>query len=348
MKKIIFCVIAILASATLGALEYKGADVSYLTKLEDAGVKFYAGGKEAEVLDVMKMAGVNWIRLRLWASPQESDSYAQLSSVIKASSCAKQKGFKVLLDIHYSDTWADPSHQKIPSSWGNFSSVDDLCQTVNDYTISVIEAFKSAGVEPDMVQAGNEITNGLLWPFGTTTSGDCKNLFKLLNTATQILRQGFPASKIMLHLDSGGKPELSNWWFSQAAKYGVSYDVIGLSYYPFFQGPDMKVLEKNISGLKKRFKKEVVVAETQYPWTFGWADDVHNMIGEGAALCAGIPTTPEGQQQYLKKLCAAVEKAGGSGVFYWEPAAVADKNFGSDLENLTWFDFDHNWLGTSF
>lgn len=348
MKKIFLSVTAILASAVLGALEYQGADVSYLTKLEEAGVKFYAGEKEAEVLDVMKMAGVNWIRLRLWVDPDESQSYGNLTNTLRQSVRVKQKGFKLLLDIHYSDTWADPSHQKIPERWKDCKTSQELYTRTVEYTAEVLDKFAAAGIVPDMVQTGNEITNGMLWPFGTTTGGDCKVLFKLLEGATSTVKAKCPETKIMLHLDTGGKPELSDWWFSQEKKYGVNYDVIGLSYYPFFQGPDLKVLEKNISSLKKKYKKEVIVAETQYPWTFGWADDVGNMVGEGAALCPGIPASPQGQQEYLKKLCLLVERAGGSGVFYWEPAAVADKNFGSDLENLTWFDFNHNWLGTKF
>lgn len=161
------------------SLEFRGADISYLPELES------------------KEAGVNWIRLRLWTTNDDLEAKIALAKRIKKAD------FNFLLDLHYSDTWADPAHQEIPSSWGTAdeNNIISLCQKVSDYIEEVLTAFQNAGCTPDMIQTGNEITNGMLWPIGSLENGDFTNLATLLNSASTVIRQKSPQTKIMLHIE---------------------------------------------------------------------------------------------------------------------------------------------------
>ena len=144
-------------------LEYRGADISYFKQLEENNVQFYKNGKIESLFEILKDAGVNWIRLRLWHSP--SDSTNNLENTLSVAKRVKDFGFKFLLDIHYSDSWADPSSQTIPSEWESYD-FEKLKNAVSSYTKDVLLSFSNAGCVPDMVQTGNEIANGMLWPYG--------------------------------------------------------------------------------------------------------------------------------------------------------------------------------------
>lgn len=330
-------------------LEFKGADISWFDQIESLGGKYYAGGKEASIFDILKMGNVNWIRLRLWVNPElvKGENWCNLDRTVEMAKRIKDEGFKFLLDFHYSDSWVDPSQQKIPEAWSKLS-YQELVSKIGSYTEECLLKFKENGCRPDMIQTGNEITNGMLWPYGTTEGGDCTKLMELLKSAGSACKKICPEARIMLHLDAGTKNELCSWWFGEAVKANVNFDVIGLSYYAFFHGTDLSVLGKNIESLKEKFKKQVCVVETSYPWTFGWKDSCHNQIGEGAEILSDCPATVEGQKKYLKKLVKTVYSAGGSGIFYWEPDAVCVTGFDNPLENQSWFDFDNNWTGIGF
>ena len=327
-------------------LEYRGADISYFKQLEENNVQFYKNRKIESLFEILKDAGVNWIRLRLWHSP--SDSTNNLENTLSVAKRVKDFGFKFLLDIHYSDSWADPSSQTIPSEWESYD-FEKLKNAVSSYTKDVLLSFSNAGCVPDMVQTGNEISNGMLWPYGKIKDGgDCSEFMALLSSAVNEVRNFDSKIKIMLHVPCDKDIEKVLWWYSQAEKYKIDYDVIGLSYYSFFTGTDFSIVFETVKTLVDKFGKEVCIAETSYPWTLSWNDNENNLVGREEQLISGFPATKEGQQNYLNELCKKVYDSGGLGVFWWEPEAVSVSGFTSSIENLSWFDFDNQYIGTKF
>ena len=325
-------------------LKICGVDISYLAQQEKCNITFQKNNKEMPVLQIFNEAGVNWIRLRLWHTPQ--NNWNNLENTLITAQEIKKHGFKLLLDIHYSDTWADPSNQTIPKSWKNYD-FDKFCEAFEVYTATVISKFNTSKCSPDMIQIGNEITNGILWPHGKTdTPQGIKNFSILLKKASSIIRRHSPHTKIMLHIDRGDNTSLSNWFFNIIESHNIDYDIIGLSYYPYWNDKDLSKIGTNISNLKKRFNKAVCIVETSYMWTLKWNDNCNNIAGTPSQLISKYPATPNGQKQYLSDLCNIVATSGGIGVFWWEPTAVCTPNFPSALENTTWFDFEHNYNGT--
>lgn len=274
-------------------LEYRGADISYFKQLEENNVQFYKNGKIESLFEILKDAGVNWIRLRLWHSP--SDSTNNLENTLSVAKCVKDLGFKFLLDIHYSDSWADPSSQTIPSEWESYD-FEKLKNAVSSYTKDVLSSFSKAGCVPDMVQTGNEISNGMLWPYGKIKDGgDCSDFMALLSSAVNEVRNFDSKIKIMLHVPCDKDIGKVLWWYSQAEKYKIDYDVIGLSYYSFFTGTDFSIVFETVKTLVDKFAKEVCIAETSYPWTLSWNDNENNLVGREEQLISGFPATKEGQ-----------------------------------------------------
>lgn len=346
--KVILLIIALMTNGKIFSQssqpEICGVDISYLAQQEKSGVTFQKNNKEVPVLQILNEAGVNWIRLRLWHSPR--DNWNNLENTLITAQKIKKYGFKFLLDIHYSDTWADPSNQTIPKSWENHD-FSELCTAFETYTSEVISEFNAVKCPPDMIQIGNEITNGMLWPHGKTDNPQgVQNFGILLKKASSVIRSLSPQTKIMLHIDRGDDVSLSNWFFNIIKNHNVDYDVIGLSYYPYWNGKDLSKIGKNINNLKKRFNKDICIVETSYMWTVKWNDNCNNIAGTSSQLISKYPATPDGQKQYLSDLCNIVTTSGGIGIFWWEPTAVSTPNFPSALENTTWFDFKCNYNGT--
>lgn len=318
-----------------------GADVSSLTQIEDAGGVFYDadGAVIPDVLAYLEAQGVNYIRLRLWHTP--ADGLHNLNYNLALAKRIHALGMRFLLDFHYSDTWADPAHQTKPVAWSNLS-FDDLREAVYQYTSDVMQAFIAQGTPPDMVQIGNEISGGMLWDDGrVNAAGGWSNLTELLNAGVDAVRQTAPDAKIMIHLDTGGNRETSQWFFDHII-HQVDFDIIGLSYYPWWQG-EFANLRDNLTILAYRYNKPIIVVETAYPWTLEWIDDVHNMIGDGSQLLDDYPATPQGQTDFLLQLIQTVQSTPnqlGMGWMYWESANITTPKLSSYWENLAQFDFD--------
>lgn len=354
MKRIIVFSIIIFAYCNLFSqtptLEMRGADISFLDQQEKCGIQFYKNGEITPILQILDKAGVNWIRLRLWHSPK--DDWNNLEHTIKTAQKIKAAGFNFLLDIHYSDSWADPGKQTIPKAWEKYN-FKKLCAAFEKYTADVTKAFNAADCTPDMIQIGNEITNGMLWQHGKIafsrnekSDKGIENFTKLLKIAAGVIRKNCPNTKIMLHIDKGDSRAVSKCFFNIMKTHDVDYDVIGLSYYSYWNGKNIDNIGKNIANLKTLFAKDVCVVETSYMWTLKWNDNCNNIAGTTQQLIDKYPASEEGQKNYLADLCAVVAESGGCGVFWWEPTAVAASNFPSGLENTTWFDFDCNYNGT--
>jgi arabinogalactan endo-1,4-beta-galactosidase len=347
--------------ATVVVQEYRsdyvrGVDISTLTAIEAKGGKYLdSNGTERDLLDILMDRGVNYVRLRLWNDPQKSGGYNDKADVIKMAVRAKQKGLKVLLDFHYSDEWAHPGQQLRPKAWENLS-FEGLKKAVYDYTVEVVGEMKQAGAMPDMVQIGNEINSGLL--NGLSSDVNFKENAALLKQGINGVRavegnvNAADRAKIMIHLAEGGKAETFKWYFDELKKQGLDsdYDIIGLSYYPFWHGTFADV-QKTMNDVSATFGKDVIIAETSYPFTYKNGDAHGNIIGSDQALFQGgatFPATVQGQYDAIAgimDLIANVPNNRGAGFFYWEPAWIPAgvgwiASEGDAWENQSMFDYD--------
>ena len=316
-------------------LDYiKGMDVSSLDELEQLGAFFYDKGEQKDLLEILKSYGTNYIRIRLWNDPKAVDGKpygagnTDYAVALRLAKRTKAAGLKFLLDFHYSDFWADPGKQRKPKAWEGYR-VDELEQAVYAFTKEHMLKLIAEGVEPDMVQVGNELSNGLLWPEGQWPNFD--NIARFVSAGIRAVRETAPACKIMIHLDNGGNNALYREWFDNYTERGEDFDVIGLSYYPFWHG-SLQDLENNMNDIAKRFGKELVVAEVSMGHTTeDYASyeklEPHERKGMAtkSALCEKVPfaMTKEGQCEFMKAFLTAVEQVPdniGRGFFYWEPA----------------------------
>ena len=324
----------------------RGVDISFNNQIEVLGGTFKQNGVIKNVLDIFKDNGVNYVRLRLWHTPK--DKYSGLAETIIFAKKIKSKGFKILLDIHYSDWWADPGQQNKPAAWANLNFTA-LKESVYTYTKFVHESMKKENVLPEMVQIGNEISGGMLWPDGKTWGVSDVNLGwkqfgELLKEGIRGTKDGANGSplKIMIHTDKGGDNSTCIWYFDKLKSQGVEFDIIGLSFYPWWHGT-FEQLKYNLNDLATRYNKEIVVVETAYPWTTNWLNDGHGNVGvDYTKLIAGIPASPEGQKNFLislRKIINETPNKKGIGFFYWEPAYISVSPIGSAWEHLTTFSF---------
>ena len=314
-----------------------GADLSFVQQIQDAGGHFYdPNGTPIDELTYFHDQGVNYVRLRTWVTP--ADGYNDLTHILAIARQVRALGMKLLIDFHYSNTWADPAHQTKPSAWANLSFAD-LQTTLYSYTKNVIESLAQQGTLPDMVQVGNEITSGILWDDGKVTGEqNWPNLISLLNAAVRAVHESAPDARIMLHI--AGNQAVAQWFFDHIGSQ-VDFDVIGLSYYPWWTGA-LSDFETELEFVAARYQKPVILAETGYPFTLGWTDNVKNFVGEPSQLVAGYPATPQGQLAYMNRITQDIKQIPfglGQGFFYWAPDYIAAPGFGSYWENIAQFDF---------
>ncbi|EHI54100.1 arabinogalactan endo-1,4-beta-galactosidase [Aeromonas salmonicida subsp. salmonicida 01-B526] len=309
----------------------KGADLSMLAEVEKHGGKFFdEHGNPQDAMAILKENGFNYIRLRLWVDPKDADGKPygggnnDLATTIELAKRAKANGMKFLLDYHYSDFWTDPARQNKPKAWASMN-IDQLTEAVYQHTKTTMDAFAKAGVLPDMVQVGNEINGGMLWPEGKSwgqNGGEFDRLAGLLNAGIKAVKEHGDQIKIMLHLAEGTKNDTFIWWFDEITKRKVPFDIIGLSYYIYWNGP-MNALQYNMNDISKRYDKDLIVVEAAYGYTTANCDNAENNFTSKEADDAGYPATVQGQANYLHDLLQVVTKVPegrGKGVFYWEPA----------------------------
>lgn len=332
----------------------KGADISVLPAMEKAGAKYYdVDGTAMDEIAIMQKHGVNWIRVRIWNDPKAGPGgggNADEAKALQLAQRAKKLGMKVLIDFHYSDFWTDPNQQTVPKAWSKYDE-PQLVQAVYDYTKKVMTDFERAGVQPDMVQIGNEISHGFLWPLGKWPSVDGgKTLSALLASGLKAVHDVDPAhkTKTLIHLPDGGDNALYQRFFDMLTKdNGVNdFDIIGVSYYPFWHGT-LDQLQANINDISQRYNKDVIVVETAYGYTTKNFDQMANEYSAGEARRTGFEPTVQGQASGLRALMArvaAVPNGRGLGVFYWEPDWYAvdgvgwKTGAGNNWDNLAMFD----------
>jgi arabinogalactan endo-1,4-beta-galactosidase len=335
----IFCWTSLAAfPASAQQLDYAiGADVSFLAQAEKNGQVFKEDGATKPGLQIFKDHGYNWIRLRLFHSPDRLPN--NLEYTIALAKQAKQLGFKFLLDFHYSDTWADPAKQFTPKAWKD-KSHDELTDAVFEYSRDTIIAFREAGAMPDMVEIGNEIIHGMMWPDGRLPK-NWDNFADLLKAGIHGVEAGTgdaPRPLIMIHIDRGGDQAATKYFFDNCNQRGVKYDVIGQSYYPWWHG-SLLDLRNNLEFTAKAYDKDIILVEVAYNWR----------PTEYRKHPAPYPETPDGQREFLEEVNRTVLNTPnnrGKGVFWWEPAvppgAIASRGMfdenGDVLPAITVFD----------
>ena len=314
IKSVILILIVVLVwmPHPVRALDYAvGADLSFLKQAEDRGMQFKDNGEVKPGLQIFKDHGYSWIRLRLFHTPTRLPN--NLEYTIALAQEAKKLGFKFLLDYHYSDTWADPGKQYIPKAWEG-KSHEELVEAVFEYTRDTIITFREAGVMPDMVQPGNEIINGMLWPDGKLP-GNWNNFAELMKAGIDGVDAGRGNANrplIMIHIDRGGDKKRTKAFFDKWNSYGIGYDIIGQSYYPWWHG-SLLDLRENLIFMANEYKKDIILVEVAY----------NCEPAEYRNKLAPFPESPEGQKEFLdevNRLVLNTPNNRGKGVFWWEPA----------------------------
>lgn len=309
----------------------KGMDVSSLKELEELGAKYYKDGEEKELLEILREYGVNSIRLRLWNDPYSESGAAygagtsDLNTTMELARRVLDKGFGFLLDLHYSDFWADPGKQRVPKAWRGMS-VEQLETAVYDFTRETLLVLREHQVFPTMIQVGNELSNGLLWPYGRVPEYD--NIARFINAGIRAVRSVDKELPIMIHLDNGGNNALYREWFDEFIKRGEDFQVIGLSYYPFWHGT-LQQLEDNMRDISARYGKELIVAEVSMGHTledYGEYEKLSAEARKGMAAKPDLaekieyPMTPEGQSDFMEDFLTRISGVKGCrGFYYWEP-----------------------------
>ncbi|KAL9625872.1 MAG: hypothetical protein Q9160_000193 [Pyrenula sp. 1 TL-2023] len=304
------------------ALTYKGVDWSSLLVEEAAGHTYKTAAGSTQPLEtILKSSGVNTVRQRLWVNP--SDGNYNLAYNIKLAKRARAAGLNVYLDMHFSDTWADPGHQTTPAAWQKYN-VDDLAWEVYNYTLATMNSFQSNGIAPSIVAIGNEITPGMLWPLGQLSkSGGAYNTARFLHSASAGIKDSTVSPKplIMIHLDNGWNYNTQSSWYSNILGQGPllasDYDIQGVSYYPFYNSAaTLASLKSSLTSLRSKYGKPVQVVETD------WPTSCPSPASAFPSDAKSIPLSAAGQTQWMRAVASAVGSAGGNGLFYWEPAWI--------------------------
>lgn len=293
-----------------------GADLSLLAYFETNGIVYKDNGQPGDAISILKSHGINCIRLRLFTSSPsqaQADPYNYINNLdytVPLALRVKNAGLQFMLDFHYSDTWADPGHQRKPSAWTNLAFAQ-LVTTMRDYNSNCITAFRTAGAMPDYVQVGNEVTAGILWPYGSLSGNNPEQwsrFAQLMKAAIQGIKDaaGPNMPKIVIHIDRGADWEATKCFFDNLNRQQVPFDIIGESYYPFYHGPLTKVSDC-VANAAQRYGKPIFIAETDSPWIY-------------STNIFRIPATVTGQAQFVKMLGAIMKDApnnSGAGIFWW-------------------------------
>lgn len=296
------CLLMMLALPAQAAVFANGADVGWLTQMEASGVKFFnASGTQQDLLQVLQGVGINSIRVRVWVNP--SAGWNNQADVVAKAVRAKNRGHRIMIDFHYSDTWADPGQQAKPAAWASHG-ISQLRTDVATHTTAVLNALKSAGVTPEWVQVGNETNNGMLWEDGRASTS-MSNFANLIASGSDAVKAVFPGAKVIVHISNGFDNGLFRWIFDglQANGAGAKYDVIGMSLYPTttnWSTLNSQTLT-NMNDMVARYGKEVMVVEV-------------GMEVNAAATAKSFITD-------IINKTKSVAGGKGLGVFYWEPGA---------------------------
>ena len=333
-----------------------GVDLSYVNQIEDHGGVYRDSAQVRDCFKILKDHGANTVRVRLWHTPtwvgklNAGKLYYDLYGVEKTIRRAKEAGLAVNLDIHYSDTWADPQKQETPAAWKDLP-LNVLKDSVYNYTLAVLTYYKSKNLVPEMVQVGNENNNGMCWPVGTIVKNDFSKYAVLLKSGINAVRDFSKTSsikpRVIIH---EAQLQTAGWWMNGISKEGVTdYDIIGLSHYTKWSSVKaMQGVTDTVQKLIATYRRNVMIVETGYPWTTENGDQYNNIFSS-RDTAPGYNISQDDQYRYLKDLTQAIINGGGIGIQYWEPAWITSKlndgwGTGSSWDNVTLFDFNGNVL----
>ena len=336
MKKTILLTLFSMLATMASAQKFVGGDISLLPKYEQAGVvyKDKNGNTVSDVIAFFKQEGMNAMRVRLFVDPSKDSDKAvcqDLEYVKSLGKRIKDAGLSLMLDFHYSDTWADPAKQWTPDSWKTLNDAD-LADKLYEYTKDCLQQLKNAGAEPDMIQTGNEISYGMLWGtqaavgnnntnrcFTNSSAANWNRFYNLLKKAGQACREECPNAKIILHSERTANTTVLLDYFDRMKNNGIDYDIIGLSYYPEHH-KTLAQLESALTSLeKKQYGKDIMIVETGY--SYAWS------IGGEYDYTSTYPYTEEGQRQFTADLVAKLNNhASVKGLFWWWPEDNGNKS----------------------
>lgn len=327
MKNLIktLCVLAVMTMSSCGQNESnsdggqttkpafaKGADIGWYTEMEKKGYKFYtASGTEMDCPALMKSLGFNSLRFRVWVNPE--DVWNSKEDVLKKCLRAKELGMKIMIDFHYSDTWADPGKQIVPKTWESYD-LDAMAKAVAEHTSDVLNTLKDNGVDVAWVQVGNEVTNGMLWEKGRVKGDNASGFAKLFKAGADKVKSIYPKASVILHIDNAWNMDTLQWFYSLMANTGVKYDMIGLSLYPSYWNDETNAFEPweekvnqaiaNIPRLIKTYNRDVMLVEF------------------------GMPAAePQKGKEALETLWNGLKDVKRfKGIFYWEPESEPARN----------------------
>ena len=296
----------------------KGADVSWLTEMEGNGIKFYDKfGNERECMGLLKELGVNSIRLRVWVNPEGGWNGKQ--DVLAKAKRASALGMKLMIDFHYSDSWADPSKQTKPAEWVDYD-LEQLKQAVASHTTDVLQTLKDNGIDVSWVQVGNETSGGMLWETGRAEGSNFGNFAQLLNSGYDAVKGVYPDAKVIVHLNNGQDLQMYTWMFNGLRDNGARWDVIGMSLYP--EDDNWRELTdqclNNMKTLVGMYDKDVVLCEIGMSWDSPYAVTAIGKMMDG---------------------CKETDRC--LGLFYWEPECY------NGWSNYTKGAFDNNGKPTA-
>jgi arabinogalactan endo-1,4-beta-galactosidase len=343
-----------------------GVDLSYVNQILDKGGVYKDNNVVKSPYEIFADNGATVARFRLWHNPmwtreiygeEGAQLYNDLKDVERSIAAARAEGMHVLLDFHYSDTWADPGKQNIPAAWNEITSIDVLEDSVYNYTLKTLQNLSNKGLLPEFVQLGNETNCGMLYseaPANFPTANVCNNAWsnmgKLLNAGIKAVHDVSANSsiktKIILHV---ADPKNVDWWFTNIKSQALvtDFDIIGFSYYPLWHTTvPLNDISTKITEFRTKFSKDVIILETAYPWTTAFKDSYTNHFGDSQPI-AGYPFSEMGQYDFMKTLASEVKEGKGIGLIYWEPAWISANikdlwGTGSAWENVAFFNFDGN------
>ncbi|KAF2758244.1 glycoside hydrolase family 53 protein [Pseudovirgaria hyperparasitica] len=327
-------IIAIFSSLCTAALQYRGVDISSLLVTEQAGITYKSTSGTTQPLEtILKSSGVTSVRQRIWVNP--SDSIYNLDYNVKLAKRMHAAGLSIYLDLHYSDTWADPAHNNAPTKWSKYD-LNTMAWAAYNHSLAVSNRFAADNIPVDIISVGNEIGNGFLWPIGTTTS--YPSISRLLHSAAWGIKDSTlnPKPKIMIHLEDGWSWTKQQYFYDSVLKSTTDgltssdFDLIGVSYYPFCNAAaTLSALKTSLKNINSRYGKSVLVVETDWPVS---CPNPSNAFPSDAK---SIPFSVAGQTTWIKTVAAAVAQTpGGSGLYYWEPSWIGNNNLGSSCSDV--------------
>lgn len=341
----------------------KGGDISELTWVEKNGGKYYENGQAEDCLDILKANGMNLVRLRLYNDPGNPDyQYSKElpkgiqdeEDILNLAKRAKEKGMQILLTFHYSDYWTNGEDQHVPHEWAG-QDINQLKQSVYEYTKNFLEKMKAQGTTPEYVALGNEVQAGLLYPYGSCKKEDGSSneidMCSLFSAGAKGVREACPDSKIVIHLNGAGDKDTYNWFLGSLQDHQVDYDIIGSSYYPFWTNRDVKTVCDWAEYVTDKFDKDLLFMETGYSWNPTLPDNTPGQLSHNGPY---KDMTKAGQKNFLLELSNGIKGVSNQrvlGYVYWDPIfietpkktgwIIGDKNY---VSNTTLFDFEGNRL----